>query len=89
MELLSIFIIFPIGALLVGGIFAAVAIVRRKVLPYIAAGLWIMYGIYEGLMYARVICTGECNIRVDLLLIYPILLIVTILGIISALRSNR
>lgn len=89
MEFLSLFIIFPIGALLIGGIFLAVAIVRRKVLPYITATLWLLYGIYEGLMYARILCTGECNIRVDLLLIYPILIIVTLVGTISAVRKQR
>lgn len=88
MEFLSFFIIFPIGALLIGGIFLVVAIIRRKVLPYFTAALWFLYGIYEGLMYARILCTGECNIRVDLLLIYPILIIATIAGIISAIRKK-
>jgi hypothetical protein len=36
--------------------------------------LWAAYAAYEYLMYARVLCTGECNIRVDLLFIYPALL---------------
>ena len=29
-------------------------------------------------MYLRVLCMGECNIRIDLLLIYPLLLIASI-----------
>lgn len=32
---------------------------------------WLVYALYEYLMAARVLCTGECNIRVDLLLIFP------------------
>jgi hypothetical protein len=36
--------------------------------------LWIAYSAYEYLMHARVLCSGECNIRDDLLLIYPALL---------------
>ncbi|MEY4590464.1 MAG: hypothetical protein RL497_2540 [Pseudomonadota bacterium] len=36
--------------------------------------LWLAYAVYEYLMYTRVLCSGECNIRVDLLLIYPVLL---------------
>jgi hypothetical protein len=39
--------------------------------------LWLLYAGYEYLMYARIACSGECNIRVDLLLIYPVLLIGT------------
>ena len=34
---------------------------------------WCLYAAYEYLMYQRVLCTGECNIRVDLLLFYPVL----------------
>lgn len=34
---------------------------------------WCLYAAYEYLMYKRVLCTGECNIRVDLLLLYPVL----------------
>jgi hypothetical protein len=41
------------------------------------------------LMYARILCSGECNIRVDLLLIYPILLIVTIAACVSAAKTLR
>ena len=44
--------------------------------------LWIIYGIYEYLMQIRVLCSGECNIRVDLLLIYPILLVYSTAAII-------
>ena len=31
---------------------------------------WLAYALYEYLMVARVLCTGECNIRIDLLLIF-------------------
>ena len=39
----------------------------------VLALLWIAYAVYEYLMYTRVLCSGECNIRVDLLLLYPLL----------------
>lgn len=38
---------------------------------------WLVYTIYEFAMFLRLICTGECNIRVDLILIYPLLLFVS------------
>jgi len=41
---------------------------------FVLAVLWAAYAVYEYLMYIRVLCSGECNIRVDLLLIYPALL---------------
>ena len=40
---------------------------------------WLVYAVYELLMYVRVLCSGECNIRVDLLLIYPALIGATLL----------
>ncbi|MGH7463155.1 MAG: hypothetical protein ACREMA_19275, partial [Longimicrobiales bacterium] len=38
---------------------------------------WLACGAYESLMQARILCSGECTIRVDLLLIYPALLVLT------------
>ena len=51
--------------------------------------LWIIYGVYEYLMQIRVLCSGECNIRVDLLLIYPLLLVASAVAAVSLLRAGR
>jgi len=88
-QALSLLIIFPFGALLAGASFAIAACYRRNILPAFAALLWTAYGVYEYLMYALILCTGECNIRVDLLMIYPVLLLFTVAGIISASRPAR
>ena len=40
----------------------------------VLALVWLVYAIYEVLMAKRALCSGECNIRVDLLLLYPLLL---------------
>ncbi len=54
---------------------------------------WALYGGYESLMYSRVLCSGECNIRVDLLLIYPVLLLTSVWVLVAqvwrALRRSR
>ncbi len=56
----------------------------------VLALLWASYAAYEYLMYARVLCSGECNIRVDLLLFYPALLVPTIwVSIAATLRHFR
>jgi hypothetical protein len=39
------------------------------------------------LIYRRVLCSGECNIRVDLLLFYPVLLGATLWVPIAAARA--
>jgi hypothetical protein len=46
---------------------------RTPLLKWTAAA-WGLYAVYEYLMHERILCSGECNIRIDLLLIYPLLL---------------
>lgn len=41
-----------------------------------AAVLWLAYALYELLVYVRLLCSGDCNIRVDLLLVWPLLVVV-------------
>ena len=54
-----------------------------------ASTAWILYGVYEYLMRFRVLCSGECNIRIDLLLIYPILLVLSIIAIVVLVKRSR
>jgi hypothetical protein len=58
---------------------------RRLVLA--AAVAWLLYVPYEYGMKWRILCSGECNIRVDLLLLYPGLVVLSILAAVSALRA--
>jgi formate hydrogenlyase subunit 3/multisubunit Na+/H+ antiporter MnhD subunit len=51
--------------------------------------LWVLYSAYETAMHQRWLCTGECNIRVDLLLIYPILLLASVGAVVSLYRSRQ
>lgn len=48
------------------------------------AGLWVAFAIWEWSILVQ-----EANIRVDLILVYPILLSVTIWGLWAGLRSPR
>ena len=72
---MSLLIGFPWLAGLAAVFFAGLWWKRRRASAAAAAGLWALYMVYEYLMYARVLCSGECNIRVDLLLLYPLLLV--------------
>jgi hypothetical protein len=76
-------------ALIAAAIFAVVWTMRRVRSSSVVAVLWGLYAVYEYLMYARVLCSGECNIRVDLLLIWPLLLIATIYAAVRALWRPR
>ena len=71
-----------------GGLLLGLFLLRR--IPFIAvtAGLWLAYGVYEFLMKARILCSGECNIRVDLLLIIPVLYILSIVAVVKFFRRG-
>lgn len=55
----------------------------------IAGAMWLLYLPYEYLMYRRVLCSGECNIRPDLLLIYPTLIFTTLAALARTVATHR
>jgi hypothetical protein len=59
---------------------------RQNVL--VAGASWLVYSLYELGMYARILCSGECNIRIDLLVIHPLLLVATLIGVVSVIRGG-
>jgi hypothetical protein len=80
-------------ALAVGFVVAAIWLWTRHKGALVLAISWLSYAGYEFLMYRRILCTGECNIRVDLLLLYPALLLASMIIVGKALadviRSRR
>ena len=87
LRMMAIFIQYPWIAALVGVSLLALGRWRR---PWatVAGVVWLLYAAYETGMKQRWLCTGECNIRVDLLLVYPLLLGVTVVGVVSLLRAK-
>ena len=49
---------------------------------------WLAYVPYEYGMKLRLLCSGECNIRVDLLLIYAVLVVASV-GSLIVFALNR
>lgn len=85
----AIFLIFPLAAAFVGLLFIRLYFKHKQLLCALTGFAWILYSGYEYLMYSRVLCTGECNIRVDLLLIYPVLLILSSLSLVRYFLRKR
>jgi len=81
-----LFIIAPFAALIPAGIFSWLYIKSSKWSCLATALLWFIYTLYEFGMYTRILCSGECNIRIDLLLIYPLLLLTSLWAIVSFIR---
>ena len=60
---------------------------RRTVVA--VGGLGLLYALYETGMQQRWLCSGECNIRIDLLAIYPALLVSLVVAGVSFLRRPQ
>ncbi len=83
---MSLFIEYPVLAALLGALFLAGYLVSRRPSSAVTATAWFAYSAYETAMRLRWLCTGECNIRVDLLLIYPLLLGLSVVALIGFVR---
>ena len=79
----------PWLAAIPGAVLLALWAASRRRLVLVAAIAWLLYVPYEYGMKWRVLCSGECNIRVDLLVLYPVLAVLALLGLISAPASAR
>ena len=89
MSAVGIFVALPWLALLPALVFGALAVRNHRRLVWLAAAAWLFYSAYETAMSRRILCSGDCNIRVDLLVIYPVLALLSLAGVISALRRRR
>lgn len=85
----AVFILSPWAAAFPAGFFYWIYRRSRRRVALAAAILWLMYLPYEAAMKWRLLCSGECNIRVDLLLIYPVLLTVSAIALIAGLVQLR
>ena len=69
----AVFVEHPLLAFIPAALFAALYFANRRSATLVAAALWTVYAIYETLNKARITCSGECKIRIDLIAIYPAL----------------
>ena len=79
----------PWMALLPGLAFAIAGVRCRSAPVRVAAVAWILYAGYEAGMSRRILCTGECNIRLDLIVIYPLLLLISVVAMLFVLLKRR
>jgi hypothetical protein len=85
---MAILIEYPWLALVPVALFFCLHSVFKARLMLVTAIAWLAYVPYEYGMKFRLLCSGECNIRVDLLLIY-ILLAVVSLASLAVFALNR
>ena len=69
--------VFVIAAAIMAVILVVAACQRPRPAVIVAAVLWLLYAVYEYFIATGVLCDANCNIRVDLVLLFPILWIAT------------
>ena len=79
---MGIFAGYPWLVLIPIALFFFIGIAAKARFATAIAILWLIYGMYEWMMYARILCSGDCNIRIDLLFIYPVLLLLSLTALI-------
>lgn len=82
---MAVFIEQPLLAAVPVCIFLVLFAVSRRFLVLTAAAAWLAYLPYEYAMKLRILCSGECNIRIDLLVLYPALLAISVAGTLAFL----
>jgi hypothetical protein len=86
---MAIFIEYPLLAAIIGVLLLGLGRATRRRTAVAVGWLWVLYAAYETGMHQRWFCSGECNIRIDLLAIYPALLIGSLVAIIRLLRGPK
>ncbi|MBX9897155.1 MAG: hypothetical protein K2Y17_04535 [Qipengyuania sp.] len=84
--LFASFIDSPGLALLPAGLFALAWAAARSRSALAMAAAWSIYALLEFGNKARITCSGECNIRIDLLVIAPALLLGSATAIVLLIR---
>jgi hypothetical protein len=80
---------YPLVAAVIGVLLLWLGRATRRRTAVVSGVLWLVYAVYETGMHERWLCSGECNIRIDLLAIYPALLVSSLAAAISLLRGPR
>jgi hypothetical protein len=83
----SIFIPHPYIALIPAIIFGLFYFRSKNKTILAATLLWFLYAVYEELHLLRIICSGECNMRIDLLLIYPVFFVLSIVALVLGIKD--
>ena len=86
---MAIFVVYPYLASVIGALLLMIGRWKGSRTAAAVGILWLLYSVYELGMKQRWLCGGECNIRVDLLLIYPLLLLGSAAAVVSLFRPPR
>ena len=89
LSVMAIMIEYPLIALVPAALFFCLHSVFKARLILVTAIAWLAYVPYEYGMKLRLLCSGECNIRVDLLLIYVLLAALSLASLVVFIRNRH
>ena len=69
--------LFAFAAAMMAAIHLAAGWQRPRLAVIVSGILWLLYAVYERLVATGVLCDANCNIRVDLVFLIPILWLAT------------
>lgn len=79
---MAVLIDHPLLALAPAVVFFVLFAISKSRFVLTAGLFWLVYFLYEYGMKLRILCSGECNIRIDLLVLYPVLILVSLAGLV-------
>jgi hypothetical protein len=85
---IDLLIAHPLLALVPSLGFFVLTFYKRRLTIAFAAIAWGLYAAYEEAMRLHVFCSRGCNIRLDLILVYAVLIVLSIAGLIVGLRRR-
>ena len=88
-KVIGIFIEYPLLAAAIGVFLFGVGRMMHRRLAMAAGVMWLLYSVYEFAIKKRWLCTGDCDIRADLVFIYPVLLLGSLAALVSLLMRPR
>ena len=88
-RIIAILIEYPFLALAPAVLFLHLFSVWKSRLILVTGISWLAYVPYEYGMKLRLLCSGECNIRVDLLLIYTLLIALSLASLVVFAANRR
>jgi len=84
-RVMAIFIEYPLLAAAIGLLLVGLGRWTHRGVAMAAGVMWLMYSLYEFAIKQRWLCRGDCDIRADLLFIWPVLFVGSVAAVVSLL----
>ena len=86
---MAVFIEHPLLAAVIGILLVTLGRVLHRGLTTTAGVMWLMYSLWEFAIKQRWLCRGDCDIRADLIFIYPLLILGSVASVVGLVIKPR